>query len=357
VDARSLWNLLIEKAWESGDPGVIFIDEINRHNPTPALGVMESTNPCGEQPLLPYESCNLGSINLARVVKKSDVDWELLSKLVSTGIRFLDFAIDVNRFPLPEIAKITRDNRKIGLGVMGFADLLAQLGIAYDSSEALQLAKQIMKHISEHAKETSRELAEKYGDYPNIDKSIHRGNRRNATLTTIAPTGTISIIADCSSGIEPIFAVSFVRNVLEGARLVEVNPYFEQLAKQRGFYSDALMSRIAKTGSIKNLQEIPLEARELFKTALDITPEAHVRMQAAFQKYTDNSVSKTINLPSEASIGDVERAYLLAYKLKCKGITVFRYGCKGEQVLYLETPPVSVGSEYAGSCPTNNCIY
>lgn len=357
VDAESLWNLIAEKAWECGDPGLIFIDEINRHNPTPELGEIESTNPCGEQPLLPYESCNLGSINLSKLVRNEEVNWDLLSELVTTGVRFLDFVIDVNRFPLKRIAQVTRGNRKIGLGVMGFADMLVQLHTPYNSSEALKLAEQVMKHISKIAGEASMELAEKYGSYPNIDKSMHHVGRRNATLTTIAPTGSLSIIANCSSGIEPIFAISFVRNILEGARLVEVNPYFKQIAKQRGFYTPTLMNKIARTGSVANMKDVPYDVREVFKTAMDITTSTHVKMQAVFQKYTDNSVSKTINLPPDAGISDVKQAYIQAFKLKCKGITVFRYGCKDEQVLYLGVPNVPIDPEYAGRCTCDGCVY
>ena len=312
---------------------------------------------CAEQPLLPYESCNLGSINLSKLVRNEEINWDLLSELVTTGVRFLDFVIDANRFPLKRIARVTRGNRKIGLGVMGFADMLVQLHIPYDSSEALKLAEQIMKHISKIAGETSMDLAEKYGDYPNIDRSMHRVRRRNATLTTIAPTGSLSIIANCSSGIEPIFAISFVRNILEGARLVEVNPYFKQIAKQRGFYSPSLMNKIARTGSVANMKDVPRDIQEVFKTAMDITTSAHVKMQAAFQKYTDNSVSKTINLPHDAGISDVKQAYILAFKLKCKGITVFRYGCKDEQVLYLGVSGVPVDPEYVGRCTRDDCAY
>ncbi|MHC1583070.1 MAG: adenosylcobalamin-dependent ribonucleoside-diphosphate reductase [Methanosarcinales archaeon] len=356
IDAESLWNLLAEKAWECGDPGVIFLDEINRHNPLPKLGRIEATNPCGEQPLLPHESCNLGSINLSKVVKKNEIDWELLSELVHIGTRFLDFTIDVNRFPIQKIAEKTRANRKIGLGVMGFADMLAQLAIPYESTEALSVAEEIMREIQEHAEEESRELAERYGDYPNIDRGVHKGNRRNATLTTIAPTGTISIIAGSSSGIEPIFAVSFIRRILNGAELREINPYFKKLARELGFYSNALIERIAETGSIAGIPEVPRDIKELFKTAIEIPPEAHVKIQAAFQRHTENSVSKTINLPQNASVEDVKEAYSMAYRLKCKGITVFRYGSKGEQVLHLKEPPLTVDPEYT-SCRSTRCIY
>ena len=356
IKAESLWNFIAQKAWECGDPGIIFLDEINRHNPLPALGAIESTNPCGEQPLLPHESCNLGSINLSKIVKKDEIDWDLLTELVHTGTRFLDFTIDVNRFPFQKIAQNTRANRKIGLGVMGFADLLAQLRIPYDSTEALKTAEQVMKHVLEDAEEESRELAEKYGDYPNIDKSIHKGNRRNATLTTIAPTGTISIIAGCSSGIEPIFAVSFIRKILGGTELIEVNPHFKKLARELGFYSNRLMKQIARTGSITGIPEIPRSVQELFKTALEIPPEAHVKMQAAFQRYTDNSVSKTINLPKNASVESVKEAYTLAHKLGCKGTTIFRYGSKGDQVLHLDHSPLTIDSEYT-NCRSTKCIY
>lgn len=358
VRARDVFDLIVNSAWRTGDPGLIFLDEVNRHNPTPELGEIESTNPCGEVPLLPYESCNLGSINLSKVVEKNDVNWELLEKLVRIGIHFLDNVIDANRFPIKESEEITKANRKIGLGVMGFAELLFKLEIPYDSKEALRMAEKIMSFISSRARETSVELGEERGSFPNFEKSIYAGRYpalRNATVTTIAPTGTISIIAGTSAGIEPAFAISFVRDVLEGTKLLEVNPVFEEVARERGFYSKELMLKVAKTGSIQDIPGIPEDIKRVFVTALDINYEYHVRMQAAFQKYVDNAVSKTINLPHNSGLEDVRNAFLLAYKLKCKGITVYRYGSKEKQVLYIGDY-VQVGSEYSGGCPARECI-
>jgi ribonucleoside-diphosphate reductase alpha chain len=364
--AGDVWNLMTKSAWMSGDPGVVFIDEINRHNPTPEVGGIEATNPCGEQPLLPYESCNLGSINLSRMVEDGKINWEKLRETVRSAVHFLDNVIDANKYPLKEIEAITRANRKIGLGIMGFADMLIKLGIRYDSNEALQLAEKLMKFIEEESHKKSVEMGEERGSFPNFQKSIWKDKysaMRNATVTTIAPTGSISIISGCSSGIEPIFAISFMRNVLGGTRLFETNPLFEITAKERGFYSAQLLEEVAETGSVQKIEEVPEDVRRLFVTALDIKPEWHVRMQAAFQKYTDNAVSKTVNLPAEATIEDVRKVYDLAWKLKCKGVTVFRYGSKPEQVLYIgeiktrETKFVTAESDYAGGCPTKTCPF
>ena len=365
VRARDVFDMIVTAAWRTGDPGLVFLDEVNRHNPTPALGEIESTNPCGEVPLLPYESCNLGSINLSHFVRKGDVDWERLREATRLGVHFLDNVIDANRYPLKAIERMTKGNRKIGLGVMGWAEMLIMLGLRYDTKEAVDFAEKLMGFIQREAKQASRELAEQRGSFPNIDKSIYAGEAmRNATVTTIAPTGTISIIAGTSSGIEPLFAVSFIRNVMEGTRLLEVNPLFERIARERGFYSTSLMMKIAKSGSIQGIKEVPRDVRELFVTALDIAPEWHVRMQAAFQRYVDNAVSKTINLPHDASLEDVRRAFMLAYELRCKGITVYRYGSKRQQVLYIgpimkkETGEehISADAEYSGGCPTRECI-
>jgi ribonucleoside-diphosphate reductase alpha chain len=368
--ARHVFDLIASNAWRTGDPGLIFIDEINRHNPTPEVGEIRSTNPCGEQPLLPFESCNLGSINLAKMVKGKTVDWKNLRRVARIAVHFLDNVIDVNKFPVPEIGELTRANRKIGLGVMGFADMLIMLGIPYDSEEALELAEKLMKFIDDEATKKSVEIGEQRGAFLNFKGSIweNRGYTtiRNSTVTTVAPTGTISIIGGCSSGIEPIFAVAFVRNVMEGTRLLEIQPTFEQVAKERGFYSRDLMLEVAKTGSVQTMEDVPEDLRRVFVTSLDIDPEWHVRMQAAFQKYVDNAVSKTVNLPPDATVEDVRRVYLLAYKLKCKGITVYRYGSKKEQVLYVgplltkelaTEKSVSADSEYAGGCPTNKCPF
>jgi ribonucleoside-diphosphate reductase alpha chain len=358
VKARDIWNLIIKMAWKTGDPGVIFIDEINRHNPTPQLGKMESTNPCGELPLLPYESCNLGSINLARMITKGSIDWGKLERTIILGVRFLDNIIDINKYPLPQIEEITKANRKIGLGVMGFADMLVALRIPYDSEEAIKTAEEIMKFIKEKSYSTSKKLAKESGVFPNFNGSIYEQPMRNATTTTVAPTGTISIIAGCSSGIEPLFAISYVRNVLEGTKLIEVNPYFEAVAKERGFYSEELMMKIARTGTLTGIDEIPDDVKRVFVTAFDIAPKWHVRMQAAFQKYCDNAVSKTINFRNDVDIKEVEKAFMLAYELKCKGITIYRYGSKTQQVLYLGDPNekfVSADPEYSGGCPGQVC--
>jgi ribonucleoside-diphosphate reductase alpha chain len=321
---------------------------------------------CGEQPLLPYESCNLGSINLSRMVEEGKVDWDKLRETVRNAVHFLDNVVDANVYPLKEIAAITRANRKIGLGVMGFADMLIMLGVPYDSEEALRLGEQVMRFIEEEGHKKSREIGEARGSFPNFEGSIWQGKYgafRNATVTTVAPTGTISIIAGCSSGIEPLFAVSFMRNVLGGTRLFETNALFEETAKKRGFYSAKLLEDIARTGSVQKIEGVPDDVKRVFVTALDIAPEWHIRMQAAFQKSVDNAVSKTVNLPNEAKVEDVREIYDLAWKLKCKGVTVFRYGSKPEQVLYIgevkgkDGSFVSAQSEYAGGCPTQNCPF
>jgi len=359
VSAKALFNKIIENAWLTGDPGLIFIDEINRKNPLKSLGRIESTNPCGEQPLFPYESCNLGSINLTRFVRDKKIDWDKLRDVVRTAVHFLDNVIDLNNFPLPEIRKATLANRKIGLGVMGWAEMLISLGIPYDSDKALRLADKLMRFITLTAREKSVELGFKRGSFPNFRKSSWKSRfraLRNSTVTTIAPTGTISIIAGCSSGIEPLFAVSFVRVVMEGTRLLEVNSLFEQIAKERGFFSKRLMNLIAQDGSVRGIKDVPSDIRKLFVTAFDIRPETHVKMQAVFQKHTDNAVSKTCNLKQEATKNDVKKIYLLAHKLKCKGITVYRYGSKKEQVLNFGKK-VSVESEYAGGCPAPYCPF
>lgn len=364
--ARDVWNLMAKSAWMSGDPGVIFIDEIDRHNPTPLVGKIESTNPCGEQPLLPYESCNLGSIDLSKMVHEGKIDWEKLKATIRNAVLFLDDVIDANRYPLKEIEQITWANRKIGLGVMGFADMLIKLGVPYDSEEALRLGEQVMEFIEKEGHKRSVELGEERGSFPNFEQSIYKSKyptMRNSTVTTVAPTGTISIIAGCSSGIEPIFAISFIRNVLSGTRLFETNPLFEMMAKERGFYSAKLLEEIARTGSVQKTEGVPEDMKRLFVTALDIEPEWHVKMQAVFQKHTDNAVSKTVNLPTEATIEDVRGIYELAWKLKCKGVTVFRYGSKPEQVLYIGEIKTDTGKfvvlepEYAGGCPTKNCPF
>ena len=372
VKAEDVFNLIVMMAWRTGDPGIVFLDEINRHNPTPHVGKIESTNPCGEVPLLSYESCNLGSINLSRMVQDGEIDWDKLRRTVRIAIHFLDNVIDANKYPLPQIEKMTKANRKVGLGVMGFAEMLAKLSVPYNSKEGVATAEKVMSFISEEARKKSVELGEERGSFPNFEGSIWEkmgyNAMRNATVTSIAPTGTISIIAGTSSGIEPFFAISYVRNVM-GTQLFEVNPVFEKIAEERGFHSPELLTKVTKEGSIQRIKEIPSDVRKIFVTALDIAPEWHVRMQAAFQKYTDNAVAKTVNLPSEATLEDVKRVFLLAYKLKCKGITVYRYGSKSEQVLTIGASSressqslsteryVQVNEEYSGGCPTGTCPF
>ncbi len=341
LDARGVYTTLVEQAWGNGDPGIIFLDRLNKDNPTPELGEIESTNPCGEQPLLPNEACNLGSINLAKFVIEEDqravIDYNELKETVHLAVRFLDNTIDRSRYPLPEIDAMVKGNRKIGLGVMGFADMLYQLGIPYNSEEALKTAEEVMRAIQISAREGSRQLAKERGAFPNFAKSIYQnhpdGPLRNATTTTIAPTGTLSIIAGCSSGIEPLFALSFVRTVMDNDRLMEVNPHFDATAREGGFYSEDLMNEIAARGSIHGMENIPPAIRKIYVTAHDVTPEWHIRMQAAFQKYTDNAVSKTVNLPRDATVEDVRKIYDLAYELSCKGVTIYRDGSKENQVL------------------------
>jgi ribonucleoside-diphosphate reductase alpha chain len=340
LNAAEVYQTLVTQAWKNGDPGIIFLDRINRDNPTPQLGEIESTNPCGEQPLLPMEACNLGSINLAKfVLETADgpvIDFEGLKQMVGWSVRFLDNTIDMSKYPLPEIDEMVRGNRKIGLGVMGFADMLYQLKIPYNSNEALETAETVMQFIQENAQEASQNLAQERGVFSNWEKSIYKDQNialRNATCTTIAPTGTLSIIAGCSSGIEPLFALSFVRNVMDNDKLLEVNPYFEEVANDLRFYSRELMDEIAKKGSIKKFKQIPKEVRKVFVTAHDVSPDWHIRMQAAFQKYTDNAVSKTVNLPRDATVEDVKQVYNLAYELGCKGVTIYRDGSKENQVL------------------------
>lgn len=357
LNARKVFSIITMMAWKNGEPGIIFLDRINAANPTPEVGEIEATNPCGEQPLLPWESCNLGSINLSLMVGEDDIQWERLEWVVKTATRFLDNVITMNKFPLSKIEEMTKASRKIGLGVMGFADLLLFLNIPYHSKEALELAEKIMKFIQEKAREESVRLGESRGSFPNFEKSVWAKKypaMRNATVTTIAPTGTIGIIAGASSGIEPLFAISFVRrHVLdEGDELVEVNSIFEERARREGFYSQEIMRRVARRGSIRRIEEIPEEVRQVFVTAHDITPEDHIRMQAAFQKYTDNAVSKTVNFPREATVEDVEKVYRLAYKLGCKGVTIYRHQSREEQVLNIEENSYNQNNNACPECGT-----
>jgi ribonucleoside-diphosphate reductase alpha chain len=370
VNAKSLFDLIVYSAWRSGDPGLVFLDEINRRNPTPGLGRIEATNPCGEIPLLPFESCNLGSINLSKMVKDDSLDWDMLKEKIHWGVRFLDNVIEVNKYPLPQIKKMTFANRKIGLGVMGFADMLIKLGISYVDEKAAKLASQIMKFFHQESLRASQALARERGVFPNYESSVYPQKNirlRNATVNTVAPTGTISIIAGCSSGIEPLFALSYVRNVLSGAKLFETHRLFEREMRQRGLYSKELMAKAGKFGTIQNVEEVPAELRKIYVTAFDVPPSQHLKIQGAFQRYTDNSVSKTINLPPEASAEEVRGIYFSAYELKCKGITVYRYGTKKEQVLSFDSGIaerttegydfITAESEFSGGCHSGLCPF
>jgi len=349
--ARVIWNLIAMMAWKNGEPGIIFIDKVNRQNPTPHVGAIEATNPCGEQPLLPFESCNLGSINLSNIVSNGRIDWKMLRETVRMAVHFLDNVIDVNRYPLEEIGKMTKGNRKIGLGVMGFADMLIQMGVPYNSQKALTIAKNVMKFIRDEGVKMSVELAKERGSFPNFSGTVWESSGyemiRNATITTVAPTGTISEIAGCSGGIEPLFSVSYVRNVAEslGQTLKVINPYFERIAIQQGIYSDELIKKISKTTSTSHMEEIPEKIRKVFVTAHDLTPEWHVRMQAAFQKYAQNAVSKTVNFPNSATPNDIEEVFWLAYELGCKGVTVYRDGSRERQILHISKPGECLGQE------------
>lgn len=356
IKAKLVFDAIVESAWATGDPGIVFIDRINRANPTPHIGTMESTNPCGEQPLLPYEACILGSINLSKYARnsvlkdpsfafksmKEDVNLTNLTVDIKATVRFLDNAIDVNKYPLPDIERMHRGNRKIGIGVMGWADMLILLGIPYTSKKAFKLARDLMKFIRDTARHASAELAEVRGVFPNFKGSIYDAPGmpmvRNATTTTIAPTGTLSIIAGCSSGIEPLFALAYKRLILDD-QLEDINEYFFEIAEKRGFYSDKLKAKIIEKGTLRGINEVPKDIRRLFKTALEIQPQDHIEMQSCFQEFTDNAVSKTINIPYRARKEDVAKAFLLAYEKNCKGITIFRYGTakKGTLVRFTDT--------------------
>ena len=352
LKAREVFEEIVDGAWSNGEPGVVFMNRLNEKNPTPALGEIESTNPCGEQPLLPYEACNLGSINLAQMViekeGRPEVDWEKLARVTRSAVHFLDNVIDVNRYPLPQIDRLTKANRKIGLGIMGFADLLIKLWVPYNSEAALRIGDEIMRQIQLIGLQTSTEIAHARGVFPNFEMSrfaVNGPRLRNATVTTIAPTGTLSIIAGCSSGIEPIFAMVYTRRILEGQQLFEVNPLFEQAAKENNFYSRDLMEEISRHKSLADVLEVPTDLRRVFVTSYDISPEWHIRMQAAFQKHTDNAVSKTVNFRAEASREDIRQVYNLAWELGCKGVTVYRDQSRDLQVLTTGQPQPAVSGK------------
>jgi len=353
LNARQVFDAIVDSAWRCGDPGLVFLDAINRGNPTPAVGAIEATNPCGEQPLLPYESCNLGSLNVSHFVRDAKIDFQCLRPVVHQAVRFLDDVIDANRYPLALIEERTLANRKIGLGVMGFADMLLRMGVAYDSEEGLAVAEELMSFIQSEADDASCRLGESRGVFPNHARSVFEARgakRRNATVTTIAPTGTISLIAGCSSGIEPLFAVSFARHVLEERRKFDIHPLLEKMAA--GYLSESVRRSIHKSGSVQHIAELPEALRRIFVTAHDIAPEWHVRMQAAFQRHVENAVSKTVNLRRTATRDEIERVFLLAHELGCKGITVFRDGCRGEQILTAgeAEPAAPLGAQPCPEC-------
>ncbi len=365
LNAKKVFDLIVEMAWKNGEPGIIFLDRLNRDNVTPKLGEIESTNPCGEQPLLPYEACNLGSINLYNMLneEKNALNFDKLAQTVKKAVHFLDNVIEVNKYPLAEIDNMTRGTRKIGLGIMGWADMLCALQIPYNSQKAIDMADKVMGFIQDNAQQASQELAEQKGVFPYYDDSVFakKGLKlRNATTTTIAPTGTLSLIAGVSSGIEPIFAISYIRNVMDNNELVEVNPVFKYAAVKGDFYSDDLMKQIAKSGTVKYMEEIPKEVRHIFVTAHDVRPEWHVKMQAAFQRHTDNAVSKTVNLSHDATTDDVREVFTLAYKAQCKGVTIYRDGSRDLQVLNIgkvqgkeasDNQPLPAGDNvYCDSC-------
>lgn len=339
LNAKTVYDTIVKAAWSTGEPGIIFLDRINRYNVVPSKGEIESTNPCGEQPLLPYESCNLGSINLSNMLKEGkkgpEIDYDKLERTIEIGVHFLDNVIDINKYPLEIIDETTRATRKIGLGIMGFADMLLKLGIPYNSKRCIELAGSLMKFIDDKGKEKSRELAKIRGAFPLFEESIFKDSEkiRNATVTTIAPTGTLSIIAGCSSGIEPNFAYVYIRNVMDNTEMIEVNPILKAELEKRGLYTDKLMKKIASAGTLAHIQEIPKDIKEVFVASHDVSPEYHIKVQAAFQNYTDNAVSKTVNFSNEATIGDVDKVYMLAYELGCKGVTIYRDGSRQMQVL------------------------
>ncbi len=363
VRAEDLFEHLSIAAWKSGDPGVLFLDRVNRDNPTPEIGSIQATNPCGEVPLLPHESCNLASINLPKMLKvrsrKTEIDWNKLGRIVENGIRFLDNVIDVNRFPLPEISKATGGNRKIGLGVMGFADLLIRLGIPYDTQEAVKVAEKLIKFIKERALKASMKLAEERGTFPSFSRSVFKSKRkklRNACVLSIAPTGTISLIAGTSSGIEPLFAVGHIRKHVLGKReLLEVNPLFVEMLKKKKSYSEFLIEEVVRKGSVKGIKGIPHSLQRLFVTALDIPPMWHLKMQAVFQKHVDSGVAKTVNLKHSATVENVKQIFLMAHKFNLKGVTVYRYGSKQTQVLNVGIPK-HFSLDHLLRCDPDSCL-
>jgi ribonucleoside-diphosphate reductase alpha chain len=345
--AREVFEAIVNAAWETGDPGVLFLDRINESNPTPQMGDMESTNPCGEVPLLPYEPCVLGSVNLSHMVKerngRGETDFEKIKRTVKYAVHFLDNVIDMNQYPLPQVAQMAKGNRKIGLGVMGLAHFFIRLGIPYNSPKALEVARGLMSFIQHQARERSIELAEERGVFPNFLGSIYSrdGMRvRNATVTTIAPTGTLSLIAHCSSGIEPLFAIQYIRRALEGMEFQMTDPLFLELGEGEGFLNQDLMKALSEGANLRERPDVPQDIKDLFVTAFEIPPIWHIKIQAAFQEYTDNAVSKTINFPRDATKDEVKEAYLLAYREKCKGITIYRSGSKPSQVLACGTKQV-----------------
>jgi ribonucleoside-diphosphate reductase alpha chain len=360
LDARWLLDEIARFAWGTGDPGVLFIDAVNRANPTPRLGPLEATNPCGELPLLPNEACNLGSLRLDAFVRDGRLDWECLDRAVDLGVRFLDDVIEASRYPFPAITATVRANRKIGLGVMGFADLLVDLGIPYDAPEATALAERLMARIRARAEAASARLAEERGAFPNWEGSriAERGLRlRNATVTSIAPTGTISILAGCAGGIEPFFALAFVRHVLDGARLPETNPRFEAALRRAGAWSEELVARVRAEGSARHLAGIPESVARLYPSAYDVAPERHLDVQQAFQRHVDNAVSKTVNLPASATPEDVRAIYLSAWRRGLKGVTVFREGSKGAEAVLVRGAhgELEVPEHFAGDCSDALC--
>ena len=339
LNAREVFECIVDAAWHNGEPGIIFLDRLNRDNVVPKAGEIESTNPCGEQPLLPYESCNLGSINLTKMLREENgvysFDWDKLKATAKKAVHFLDNVIDANKYPLKEIDFMTKQTRKVGLGVMGWADALLRLKIPYNSEQAVRLAETVMRAVTEAGREESRELAKARGTFPLFQESTldQEFPQRNATVTTIAPTGTLSLLASCSSGVEPIFGYVYIRNIMDGTEMIEVNPILREVLEERGLYSDELMKKIAKQGSLEGIEEIPEEIRRVFVSAHEVSPEFHIRMQAAFQRHTDNAVSKTVNFCNSATREEVAEVYKLAFRLGCKGVTIYRDGSRSEQVL------------------------